>query len=61
MKSFIVALSDLFVSVTEYINSCNKEDIKNEWRDIFSQELHKNIIEIWLYISGNIFFRKLAL
>ncbi|KAF5294612.1 hypothetical protein FQR65_LT10718 [Abscondita terminalis] len=52
MKSLLVGLSNLFVSFSEYIQTCEKEDVVNEWKDVFAQGVHRDFIEIWLHISG---------
>ncbi|KAK5649826.1 hypothetical protein RI129_000855 [Pyrocoelia pectoralis] len=53
MKTLIGALSELFVSVSEYIKSCDKESVKNEWNEVFAQDVNKDFVEMWLYISAS--------
>ncbi|KAK4881955.1 hypothetical protein RN001_005274 [Aquatica leii] len=52
IKSLIVALSELFISLNEYMKNCDNQDVVNEWKDVFAQGVHKDFMEIWLHIIG---------
>uniref|UniRef100_A0A1Y1KK52 E3 ubiquitin-protein ligase listerin n=1 Tax=Photinus pyralis TaxID=7054 RepID=A0A1Y1KK52_PHOPY len=52
IKSLIGALCELFVCVCEYVKSCDKESVKNEWTEVFAQEINKAFLGMWFYISG---------
>ena len=52
MKSLLTALSELFLSVNEYVNRSDKNSTVNEWNDVFAQGVNKDFVEMWMYICN---------
>lgn len=56
MQAFILSVTNLFVNIEKQINSLEEGNVKSkyvdDWRDLFMESIHSDLLQLWFYLSG---------
>lgn len=60
VAAFISAVAELFTDVETYLNDLEHHMPEHkyilEWRSVFAQDVHTELVATWLYLSGNNYY-----